>query len=208
MTILIGQQFASCPVSRSIFVADISKQKKYIQIRKELQLKLQYKNTGQRRKVSSLKGILKQKMYLSAAAPYKYRPLAIIVCIAWFSTLYSDVFAMTSTTQKINTVTGSYTSLQDYQQLLSDLFDGYDPFLRPRRRLADIVQVNATFAPISILDFDITGQAIQMSGYFSVNWFDELLTWNPMEYNGVYSMKVPLQKIWFPRLVIGNVSTI
>lgn len=146
-------------------------------------------------------------MHSTTTARCKYQPLAAIVFIAWFSTLYSDVFAMTSTTQTINTVTRSYTSIQDYQLLLSDLFDGYDPFLRPRRRLADVVQVNATFSPISILDFDITGQAIQMSGYFSVNWFDELLTWNPVEYNGVYSMKVPLQKIWFPRLVIGNVST-
>lgn len=126
--------------------------------------------------------------------------LCFIVILLIYNTFYN---ALTARAQGTNT---SITDYILYKDLLNNLLVDYDPFLRPRRLIADVVDVNVSFAPINILQFDVTGQAILMSGYFTATWVDELITWKPTDYNNISVVKLQLLKVWFPRLVIGNVS--
>ena len=35
-------------------------------------------------------------------------------------------------------------------------------------------------------------------------WIDELLTWNPKEYNGLAVLRTPCELLWLPDIVLYN----
>jgi hypothetical protein len=68
------------------------------------------------------------------------------------------------------------------------------------------VEVNTTFTLQSIIDFDTTGQRIDVMGFFTVSWYDEEMIWDPADYNDTKYIKLPLNTIWYPKLGISKVN--
>ncbi|XP_045169275.2 neuronal acetylcholine receptor subunit beta-3-like isoform X1 [Mercenaria mercenaria] len=99
---------------------------------------------------------------------------------------------------------GSHLSLDRLKELQKKLFDGYDTTIRPRLKQSETVEVNTAFTLTSIVDFDTTGQRVDIMGYFIVTWTDDVIQWNQEGYKGTSSMKLPLSSIWYPPLVIGK----
>ncbi|KAL4227288.1 Neuronal acetylcholine receptor subunit [Mactra antiquata] len=88
------------------------------------------------------------------------------------------------------------------KQLFKDFIEETDTKIRPVINQSKAIHVHTKFVPISILHFDTTEQKFSILAYFRVFWNDELITWKPKFYNGLYYMKVPTTDIWKPNLII------
>ena len=104
--------------------------------------------------------------------------------------------------------TFSSASITRYKELLHDLFDHYDTRIRPRLNQSSTVEVNSSFTVTSIVEFDITGQSISVMGHFILIWFDELLSWDPNEYEHTNYITVTLKDIWYPQIEFEKVGVI
>lgn len=88
----------------------------------------------------------------------------------------------------------------------SKLF-GYDTRVRPRLWQGNPVDVNTSFVPMAIVDLDINRQTMTVNGYFVVSWIDEKITWDKTGFSGTNIIRIPLKNIWYPQLILREVST-
>ncbi|KAL4218058.1 Neuronal acetylcholine receptor subunit [Mactra antiquata] len=88
------------------------------------------------------------------------------------------------------------------KSLFSDTLTGYDTRIRPRIDQSDTVQLTTKFVPQSLLEFDTAEQKFSILGYFRITWDDEVITWDPASYANTDSIKVPVNQIWRPSLII------
>ncbi|MEJ1285003.1 cholinergic receptor nicotinic alpha polypeptide 6 [Cricetulus griseus] len=81
------------------------------------------------------------------------------------------------------------TGCASEEQLFRKLFARYNQFIRPVENVSDPVTVYFELA--------ITQLA-------NVIWKDYKLRWDPMEYDGIETLRVPADKIWKPDIVLYN----
>lgn len=92
----------------------------------------------------------------------------------------------------------------DIAKLHTDLLTGYDKDIRPPMNQS-VVIVNSTFNLVSIRDFnEVTGK-FSVTGVYIGIWYDDRLTWNPVDYNGIQSAIIPHVKVWTPSIFLANV---
>ena len=91
----------------------------------------------------------------------------------------------------------------DEMELHSKLFENYNRYVVPRLNYSVPMRVSVQCLLSDILNFEESANTLTWNALFSVQWKDELLTWNKSQYN-VSSIKVPLGRIWLPELVIMN----
>ncbi|XP_059153300.1 acetylcholine receptor subunit alpha-L1-like [Physella acuta] len=89
-------------------------------------------------------------------------------------------------------------------KLYNDLFDVYDPEIRPILNHGESVQVQVTMYLAMILDLDIKKQVLKFSGFMSFQWKDELLVWNSSKYGGIQDIIAPQRQVWKPDITIYN----
>ncbi|XP_052796704.1 neuronal acetylcholine receptor subunit alpha-10-like isoform X2 [Mya arenaria] len=77
----------------------------------------------------------------------------------------------------------------DEQRLLDKILAGYNPASRPVYNASHQVTVK----------FGITLAQIQ-----DMEWVDERLVWNPADYNGLQTLRMPCEKLWLPDIVLYN----
>ena len=65
-------------------------------------------------------------------------------------------------------------------------------------------QVSVDFALVGINSLIDSDQKLTTTGYLTVQWKDELLTWTLADYNGITSILVPQNDIWRPDLTLDN----
>ena len=51
---------------------------------------------------------------------------------------------------------------------------------------------------------DEKNQVLTTNIWLDQEWKDELLTWNPKEFNGITKLLVPCEKLWLPDIVLYN----
>jgi hypothetical protein len=93
-----------------------------------------------------------------------------------------------------------------YKELLKDLFNGYDTRVRPRINQSSSFEVNSSFTLTAIVEFDTTGQTIDIMGHFVITWIDEVLRWDPKDYELTHYISVNLKDIWFPKIEFSKVK--
>ncbi|XP_006859979.1 PREDICTED: neuronal acetylcholine receptor subunit alpha-6 isoform X2 [Chrysochloris asiatica] len=81
------------------------------------------------------------------------------------------------------------TGCASEERLFHKLFSHYNQFIRPVENVSDPVTVHFEVA--------ITQLA-------NVVWNDYKLRWNPMDYDGIETLRVPADKIWKPDIVLYN----
>ena len=96
----------------------------------------------------------------------------------------------------------SYTEITG---LIDTLLTGYDKRLRPRLWQGNTVNVRAVFVPMSIVEFDMTRQAMTVNGYFVIKWNDEKLRWQKESYSETNVIRIPLKNIWYPQMILREV---
>ena len=90
------------------------------------------------------------------------------------------------------------------KRLIRDLFRDYEKLERPAANESSAVDVKHGLTLQSILDLDIEDGILNTLIWQSLEWKDDNLKWDPLEYGNVNDIRVPAEDIWIPDIVPYN----
>jgi len=93
---------------------------------------------------------------------------------------------------------------QQEARLLSHLMENYDREVRPVYNASQAVVVRVGITLTQIFDMDEKNQVLTTNIWLDQEWNDQLLTWNPAQFNGIEKMLIPCDKLWLPDIVLYN----
>ncbi|XP_061684648.1 neuronal acetylcholine receptor subunit beta-3a isoform X2 [Syngnathoides biaculeatus] len=94
----------------------------------------------------------------------------------------------------------SLAELED--SLLRNLFRGYQKWVRPVQHANDTITVRFGLKISQLVDVDEKNQLMTTNVWLWQEWVDVKLKWNPDEYGGIPSIRVPSETIWLPDIVL------
>lgn len=94
----------------------------------------------------------------------------------------------------------SYAKTED--KLFKELFSGYQKWVRPVEELNGTVRVKFGLAISQLVDVDEKNQLMTTNVWMKQEWQDMKLRWNPEDYLGITSIRVPSDSIWIPDIVL------
>lgn len=91
-------------------------------------------------------------------------------------------------------------------RLKTQLFttNNYNTKVRPVTDQSNSVTISVDFALVGINSFSDSDQKLTTTGYLTVKWTDQSLTWTPSSYDGITSILVPQNEIWKPDITLDN----
>ncbi|VDI46718.1 Hypothetical predicted protein [Mytilus galloprovincialis] len=95
-------------------------------------------------------------------------------------------------------------NIDDYKRLYNDLFDSYNPELKPVLNNSDNMRISIQFSNLGINNFDEVDGILSLSATINMSWTDSSLKWNPIDYNNVTEISVFKSTVWFPYLLLIN----
>ncbi|KAM4802474.1 neuronal acetylcholine receptor subunit alpha-6-like isoform X1 [Urocitellus parryii] len=90
------------------------------------------------------------------------------------------------------------------ERLFHKLFSNYNRFIRPVENVSDPVTVYFEVAITQLANVDEVNQIMETNLWLRHIWNDYKLRWDPMEYDGIETLRVPADKIWKPDIVLYN----
>ncbi|XP_061033272.1 neuronal acetylcholine receptor subunit alpha-6 isoform X1 [Eubalaena glacialis] len=90
------------------------------------------------------------------------------------------------------------------ERLFHKLFARYNQFIRPVENVSDPVTVHFEVAITQLADVDEVNQIMETNLWLRHIWNDYKLRWDPVEYDGIETLRVPVEKIWKPDIVLYN----
>ncbi|KAI7802192.1 neuronal acetylcholine receptor subunit alpha-5 precursor [Triplophysa rosa] len=97
-------------------------------------------------------------------------------------------------------VLSCYAKTED--QLFKRLFRNYQKWVRPVEDLNGTVQVKFGLAISQLVDVDEKNQLMTTNVWIKQEWTDMKLRWNPDDYLGITSIRIPSDSIWIPDIVL------
>ncbi|KAL3995941.1 hypothetical protein ACER0C_008597 [Sarotherodon galilaeus] len=94
----------------------------------------------------------------------------------------------------------SLAELED--SLLRNLFRGYQKWVRPVQHANDTITVRFGLKISQLVDVDEKNQLMTTNVWLWQEWVDVKLKWNPDDYGGITSIRVPSETIWLPDIVL------
>ncbi|XP_071850083.1 neuronal acetylcholine receptor subunit alpha-3-like isoform X2 [Apostichopus japonicus] len=82
----------------------------------------------------------------------------------------------------------------------------YNPLIRPVANDSEKVVVYLGISLSQLVDIDEQNQLMVTSVWVNQEWNDSKLIWNPDEYEGITQMKIPIDQLWKPDLVLYNTA--
>ncbi|CAF0836400.1 unnamed protein product [Adineta ricciae] len=93
----------------------------------------------------------------------------------------------------------------DYEeQLFKELFQDYNPLIRPVQRLDDTVTVSFSIALLQLISVVEKEQVLKTNVWLQVKWHDYQMKWKREKYGGIQSIRVPPSQVWTPDIVLFN----
>ncbi|XP_019613459.1 PREDICTED: neuronal acetylcholine receptor subunit alpha-4-like [Branchiostoma belcheri] len=89
-------------------------------------------------------------------------------------------------------------------RLMQDLFADYNSFPRPVSNTTHIVSVKFGLSLSQIVGLNMKDQVMTTSVWLKQVWEDYKLKWDPAEYDGITRIKVPVDMIWIPDVLLYN----
>ncbi|KAM5311652.1 neuronal acetylcholine receptor subunit beta-3 [Glossophaga mutica] len=86
--------------------------------------------------------------------------------------------------------------------LLRHLFHGYQKWVRPVLNSNDTIKVYFGLKISQLVDVDEKNQLMTTNVWLKQEWTDHKLRWDPDEYGGIHSIKVPSESLWLPDIVL------
>ncbi|XP_038603309.1 neuronal acetylcholine receptor subunit beta-3 isoform X1 [Tachyglossus aculeatus] len=86
--------------------------------------------------------------------------------------------------------------------LLRSLFQGYQKWIRPVVNSNDTIKVYFGLKISQLVDVDEKNQLMTTNVWLKQEWMDHKLRWDPDEYGGIESIKVPSESLWLPDIVL------
>ncbi|XP_078541344.1 neuronal acetylcholine receptor subunit alpha-5 isoform X2 [Lissotriton helveticus] len=87
-------------------------------------------------------------------------------------------------------------------RLLKYLFYDYQKWVRPVENLNDTVKVKFGLAITQLVDVDEKNQLMTTNVWLKQEWIDVNLRWDPKDYAGISTIRVPSSSIWIPDIVL------
>uniref|UniRef100_A0A8C9FU36 Neurotransmitter-gated ion-channel ligand-binding domain-containing protein n=1 Tax=Pavo cristatus TaxID=9049 RepID=A0A8C9FU36_PAVCR len=87
-------------------------------------------------------------------------------------------------------------------RLFKHLFEDYQRWVRPVEHLNDTIKIKFGLAISQLVDVDEKNQLMTTNVWLKQEWIDVKLRWNPEEYAGITSIRVPSDSIWIPDIVL------
>ncbi|KAH3748456.1 hypothetical protein DPMN_182902 [Dreissena polymorpha] len=99
-------------------------------------------------------------------------------------------------------VLSSFQVEGNMSRLYTHMTSGYNKLLLPVKDHR--TQVNVSFQPflVSINSFDEINGEIALTCIFSLEWTEERMSWNPVEFDNITSFVLPASEIWYPRILL------
>ncbi|CAL8243385.1 unnamed protein product [Lota lota] len=94
----------------------------------------------------------------------------------------------------------SYAKAED--RLLNYLFRNYQKWVRPVEFLNGTVRVKFGLAISQLVDVDEKNQLMTTNVWMKQEWADIKLRWNPHDYLGITTIRVPSDMVWIPDIVL------
>ncbi|XP_037546598.1 neuronal acetylcholine receptor subunit alpha-7 isoform X1 [Nematolebias whitei] len=86
--------------------------------------------------------------------------------------------------------------------LLRNLFKGYQKWVRPVQHANDTITVRFGLKISQLVDVDEKNQLMTTNVWLWQEWTDVKLKWDPDDYRGITSIRVPSETIWLPDIVL------
>lgn len=93
---------------------------------------------------------------------------------------------------------------QEESKLLNYLMANYDREVRPVYNASSAVFIKVGITLTQIFDMDEKNQVLTTNIWLDHEWTDEMLTWNPADFNNITKLRVPCDKLWLPDIVLYN----
>ncbi|XP_075853227.1 neuronal acetylcholine receptor subunit alpha-6 [Microcebus murinus] len=90
------------------------------------------------------------------------------------------------------------------ERLFRRLFSHYNQLIRPVENVSEPVTVHFEVAITQLADVDEVNQIMETNLWLRHIWNDYKLRWDPVEYDGIETLRVPAEKIWKPDIVLYN----
>ncbi|CAD5205802.1 unnamed protein product [Bursaphelenchus okinawaensis] len=90
------------------------------------------------------------------------------------------------------------------QRLLYHLMRTYERSVRPVKNASDTVTVKLGMTLTNIFDINEKSQVLTINVWLDQEWRDELLAWEPKDFSGITSIRLPCDSIWLPDILLYN----
>jgi len=91
------------------------------------------------------------------------------------------------------------------QRLLKDLLgSNYDTMVRPVMNHSEALDVAFGITLQQVVEVDAEHQILVSNIWFNMEWNDYRLAWNESEYGDVSSIRLPIDRIWYPDVMMYN----
>ena len=90
------------------------------------------------------------------------------------------------------------------QRLKHDKTAAYDKYLVPVNNQSKAIVVSVTFHVGGIVAMEEVSEKFSVVGIMQMSWTDELMTWNPTDYDNIDMLMLPADQVWHPTLAIVN----
>ncbi|XP_006188470.1 neuronal acetylcholine receptor subunit beta-3 isoform X1 [Camelus ferus] len=97
---------------------------------------------------------------------------------------------------------GFRSLVEEEDALLRHLFQGYQKWVRPVLHANDTIKVYFGLKISQLVDVDEKNQLMTTNVWLKQEWTDHKLRWDPDEYGGIRSIKVPSESLWLPDIVL------
>ncbi|KAL7980376.1 hypothetical protein Chor_014705 [Crotalus horridus] len=87
-------------------------------------------------------------------------------------------------------------------RLFKHLFEDYERWVRPVEHLNDTIKVKFGLAISQLVDVDEKNQWMTTNVWLKQEWVDVKLKWDPKDYAGITSIRVPSASLWIPDIVL------
>ncbi|CAG5120568.1 unnamed protein product [Candidula unifasciata] len=127
------------------------------------------------------------------------------VCLA-YSTTTPETFVADNATVA-HSQAGTELMVDAYQNLrdiLSKQLSNSYPV--PPKFYSSTYTIYASFEPLQIITLDEVLQSISMSSAITLTWRDPKVRWDPREFEGIMSIKLPSSYFWLPTLIIPETT--
>jgi len=80
----------------------------------------------------------------------------------------------------------------------------YDSTVRPVKSEDEALDINFGVSLMRLIDFDYEMDLLELSAWGHLGWKDHFLQWNPANYGGIDSIRMPAKDIWTPDIALFN----
>ncbi|XP_042880202.1 neuronal acetylcholine receptor subunit alpha-10-like [Penaeus japonicus] len=120
---------------------------------------------------------------------------SLVLFMAGFQTTYCADYYIAET----NFTSGEH-------RLFFDLFTTYNKHVRPVDSSHSSTNVFFELSLFNLLRLDTKRQEMVINSEMIMKWKDRFLEWDPDDYNGTTSIRVPYTDIWYPDIILYNTA--